>query len=343
MHYDLRRAWGALVRLAVGAVAAALIAAPAVAQTAKAKLSFMYLPVADYAPFFVAKEKGYFDQLGLDVTLVPKDATSETIPLLASGKVVAGGSSWGASVFNAANMGASVSVVAQFARMPTQGKPPARFMISEKLWKEGVRDAGGLKGRRVGVLGAGALTVYFAGLALQQAGLTLDDVQMVNLPMPAFGQAFVNGGIDAGVVFEPFATLFERDAIARPLPSEFANGVEMGFILVNSEFLKTNENAVVRLVAGTMRASRELQAGGWKDPATREFIRKYVKLDTSVIDQIGLAVAAEDAKLDVKSVKAQEAFFQSRGLLAYKGAIDFNRFYRPDIPTKAAALLGAQR
>src|SRR5262245_59272052 len=94
-----------------GLGAAAAVATPIHARSASTKLSFLYLPIADYAPFFVAKEKGYFEQLGLDVDLLPKDATSETIPLIASGKVAAGGSSWSASVFNAASMGATVTVV----------------------------------------------------------------------------------------------------------------------------------------------------------------------------------------------------------------------------------------
>ncbi|MGO4844025.1 ABC transporter substrate-binding protein, partial [Rhizobiaceae sp. 2RAB30] len=63
------------------------------------KLEFLYSPFADYAPFFVAKEFGFFDDFGVEVTLSPKGDTAETIQMLASGNIEAGGATWGASLF----------------------------------------------------------------------------------------------------------------------------------------------------------------------------------------------------------------------------------------------------
>lgn len=306
---------------------------------AKDKVSLMYLPVTDYAPFFVAKEKGYFDALNVDLELLPKDATSETLPLIASGRVTAGGASWSAGVFNAANAGAGVTAVTDFSRVPRNGRSSVHFMISPALAAQGVTSASALKGKRVGVLGVGAFTVYFAALVLKTGGLTLNDVQIVHLTVPTFAQAFANGAIDAGVVFEPFATLFEDKAIAKALPGDFARGTDVGFILVNTDFLKAKENVVVRMIAGFLRAARELQAGGWRDPAIREIIRKYVKLDVAVMARMGVSFLQEDGQIDFASVKEQEAFFRQEGQLAYKTPLDLSTFFRADIASKASAML----
>ncbi|MGD9945163.1 MAG: ABC transporter substrate-binding protein [Burkholderiaceae bacterium] len=328
----------ALIGSALTATTMSLAGFPRIAA-AKDKLSLLYLPVTDYAPFFVAKEKGYFDAYGLDLDLLPKDATAETVPLVASGRVTLGGASWAAGVFNAAAAGSGVTAVAGFARVPARGRSSVHFMVSPALAAKGLGSPKDLKGKRIGVLGAGAFTVYFAAQALQSGGVALNDVQIVHLTMSTLGQAFANGSIDAGVVFEPFATLFEDKNIARIVPGEFARGVDIGFILVNSDFLKAKEDVIVRTTAAYLRAARELQAGGWKNPATQAHILKYVKLDPAVLNRMGVSYIDESGALDMASIQAQEAFFRQAGQLAYSKPIDWAQFYRKDVVAKANALL----
>src|SRR5690606_19495529 len=109
------------------AAAAAAIAAFAIGPVQAAdpvKLTFLYSPFADYAPFFIAKEKGYFAEQGLDVELSSKTGSAETFQLLASANAEAGGATWGAGLFNAINDGATLSIVATIARIPTEGRSP---------------------------------------------------------------------------------------------------------------------------------------------------------------------------------------------------------------------------
>jgi NitT/TauT family transport system substrate-binding protein len=89
------------------------------------KVDFLYSPFADYAPFFVAKELGFFTDFGVDVTLSPKSGTAETIQLLASGNVEAGAATWGAGLFNALDRGATVAIIATSARMPSTVPSPS--------------------------------------------------------------------------------------------------------------------------------------------------------------------------------------------------------------------------
>lgn len=309
------------------------------AAVAQPKMTLMYLPVSDYAPMFVAKEKGYFDALGVDVTLAPKDASSETVPLIAAGRVTAGGLSWAASFFNAAATGSTISVVTQFMRMPQSGRPPAHVMLNQTFADKGLKLAD-MKGRKFGVLGAGAFTVYLAAQALQSVGLKYDDVEIVHLVPPAFGQAFANGAIDAGIVFEPFATQFEEKKIAVPVsPPGFAAGTEYGILGVNTDYLKANEDAVVRMVAGFLYAARELENGGWKDRPTVDMVRKYMRIEPEMFAKMGLGVTDPKGQIALETVKAQEAFFRSRGWLNYKEPLNYDSFMRTDVALKADKLL----
>ncbi|MGB3067733.1 MAG: ABC transporter substrate-binding protein [Ottowia sp.] len=310
---------------------------PAMAQN-KDKVSLLYLPVTDYAPFFVAKEKGYFDDFNINVELLPKDATAETVPMVAGGLVTAGGASWSAGVFNAAAAGSGVVVVADLARVPTKGRSSVHFMLSPAMAQAGTT-VSSLKGKRVGVLGAGAFTEYFAAQVLKAGGLGLPDVQVIHLTVPTFGQAFANGAIDAGVVFEPFATMFEQKNIAKLLPGDYARGTEVGFILVNADFLKAKQDVVVRMLAGYLRAVRHLQDGGWEDAATQALMLKYMKIDASVLNRIGVPTIDRSGAIDLTSVRAQEAFFRQAGKLSYRKPLDWAALYPGEVAAKAAALL----
>lgn len=127
--------------LMVAAAATTIAFSAAVPGWAKVlpKLEFLYSPFADYAPFFVAKELGFFKDFGVDVTLSPKAGTAETIQLLASGNIDAGGATWGASLFNALDRGATVAIVATLARMPDTVPSPSPFMVSQSAWDAGVQ------------------------------------------------------------------------------------------------------------------------------------------------------------------------------------------------------------
>jgi ABC-type nitrate/sulfonate/bicarbonate transport system substrate-binding protein len=321
-------------------LAAALLAlAPqrADAEGGKTKITFLYLPVSDYGPFFVAKEKGYFDEQGLDVSLVSAGGTSKSLPQVVAGHAQASGLSWGASLFNALASGAPLAIVAGFAEVPAKGKPPAALMVSEKAYQGGLRSAQGLKGKRVAVFGPGALAAYLADVALESGGLTLKGVNIVYLPPPAFGQAFTNGSIDAGMVFEPGVSIFEKRKIAHTISAQnYAAGVQEGLILVNADFLKQHEAAVVGLVAGYLKAARELENGGWTSPETAAVFAKYTKLTAPLLKVIGKPHYDPEGKMNMESIRKQEKLLHEQGLLTYKGEMAAGKLFRSDIAAKAA-------
>lgn len=312
----------------------------AAAADEKVKITFLYLSVADYGPFYIAKEKGYFEEQGLDVTLTPAGGTSKSLPQVVAGHAQASGLSWGASLFNALNSGAPLAIVAGFAEVPAKGKPPAALMVSEKGFNGGLRTAKDLKGKKVAVFGPGALAAYFTHLALESAGLGLKDVNIVYLPPPAFGQAFANGSIDAGMVFEPSVSIFEQQKLARTISAEsYAAGVQEGLLLVNADFLKQNEAAVVGLVAAYLKAARELESGGWDKPEIAAIFAKYTKLTAPLLKVIGKPHYDPDGGMKMESIRKQEKLVQDQGLLTYKGEMPADKLFRADIAAKAAARL----
>ncbi len=308
----------------------------------KTQFEFLYSPYADYAPFFIAKELGYFDEFGLDVTLSPKGGTAETIQMLASGNVVAGAATWGAGLFNSINSGATVTIAATLAKMPDTVPSPSPFMISEKAWEEGIREVKDLKGKRVGIPGPGGFGMYSVAKALEKGGLTIDDVEAIYLPPPATAAAFANGGLEAGWSIEPFALQLEKQGLGRRLVEDHTFGTELGFIAFNNDFAEKNEDAVVNFLAAFLKAARQLDNGGWEDDAIMEIVSKYTGTEKETLQGIAYTVRSEDGSIDLASVREQEEFFRSRGALEYEGPIDIESVYRTDLLAKANALLAKQ-
>jgi sulfonate transport system substrate-binding protein len=78
-----------------------------------------------------------------------------------------------------------------------------------------------------------------AVVALQSAGLTLDDVESVNLSPADAAAAFAQGGIDGWVIWDPYYTLAIRDQGARKLTGLDQLGGGASFILANAKFAET--------------------------------------------------------------------------------------------------------
>lgn len=316
-------------------------ALPAFAQD-KPKIEFLYSPFADYAPFFVAEDLGYFDDYGLDVTLSPKGGTAETIQMLASGNVLAGAATWGAGLFNSIHSGATVTIVGTLAKMPDTVPSPSPLMVSQTAWDAGIRSVADLKGKRVGIPGPGGFGMFSVAKALEKGGLTIDDVEAVFLPPPATAAAFANGGLEAGWSIEPFAIQLEKQGLGKRLVEDHTFGTELGFIAFNNDYAAENEEAVVRFLAAFLKAARQLDNGGWKDEAILDIVAKYTGTPKDTLQGIPYTIRSEDGSIDLASVREQEEFFRAQGALAYEGPIDISSVYRTDLIEKANALLAAE-
>jgi len=76
------------------------------------KVKMGYVPVSIFAPVFVAKEKGYFAEQGLDVSLEPFPGGSDPVVLTASGQLDLGIGGAGPAFWNAIAQGLPIKVIA---------------------------------------------------------------------------------------------------------------------------------------------------------------------------------------------------------------------------------------
>ncbi|MBH1966125.1 MAG: ABC transporter substrate-binding protein [Comamonadaceae bacterium] len=300
-------------------------------------ISFMYSPYADYAGFFVAQEKGYFRDAGLKVELISKAGSSgETFQHVSTGNVTAGGASWAAGLFNATKAGTSISITNSVSRIPDSGPNPAPLMVSEK---SGITDAKQLKGKRIGTPGQGGFGIYSIHLALQSVGLTLADVQLVNLSPGDIIPAMANGSVDASWTIEPISSAVKSKNIGREiLDVSYQAGTEIGMVIFNTKFAQDNPDTVAAFVGAYLKAVNELSNGGWQDPEIQKIISKYTDLPVEALKSLALTVPGKDGQINWENVAKQERFFHERKVLEYEGTLDMKSVFRADILEKAVKL-----
>ncbi|MGH2532536.1 MAG: ABC transporter substrate-binding protein [Thermomicrobiales bacterium] len=306
---------------------ASLVASPAADAPAEVptgeltEVTMGYVPVSIFAPVFVALEKGYYAEQGLDVSLEPLPGGSDMVVLTANEQFDAGIGGAGPAFWNALEQGLPLKVIAP-GHM--EGNPVATpLMISTEDCESGaIESVADLEGKKVSVNARGA-TEYWLAEALGTAGLTLDDVDLQTLPFPDAVAALQSGAIDAAMVGEPLATLAEQDGIAVRLLTDFpVQEIQPTLIYANESFLNDNPEAAVGLVTAYLKASRDLTGAGFKDPANLAIIEQYTQVPAALIASAVQPLYAVDGDIDAEGLNKLQQFFRERDQLEYDENLD---------------------
>ena len=298
-----------------------------------------YVAISIYAPIFVAQEKGYFAEQGLEITLEPFAGGPEPVALTANGDLDAATAGAGPAFWNAVAQGLPLTVVAPGH---AEGNPVATpLMISKASCESGaIRSVADLRDKRVAVNARGA-TEYWLGQALATGGLTLADIELQTLDFQTAVAALESGAIDASMVGEPLATKAEQDGIAVRLATDFpVQDVQPTVIVANSDFVRDNPDAVTGLVTAYLKACRDLSGAGFTDPANLAIIEEYTGVPASLVGAAVQPVYAVDGEIDVDGLNKLQAFFREQNQLEYDDDLDPASFVDTRFVDAALAALG---
>ena len=239
-----------------------------------------YVPNVQFAPFYLADQKGYYRDAGLDVTFQNK-IDPDLITLVGQGSVDVGLAD-GTSVIPAVSQGIPLKYVATI-----YGKFPSIVFAKAS---SGIAKPADLKGRKVGIPGRYGSSWIMLQALLQSAGLTPDDLDIVEYPDFGQGAAVIAGAVDAATGFannEPVqleltgeqASVLRVDDIV-PLPG---NG-----LIVSDATLAAKHDAIAAFVAATLRAMEEIAV----DP------QAGIDASVAAVPDLATAPAQQKAVLD---------------------------------------------
>ncbi len=229
-----------------------------------------------YGPFYIARDKGFFEEEGVTIEL----RIMENTPLK-MGALMAG----------------QVDLVASTAdEFPIYMKPgtPVKYFLAVDNSNGGdgvvsnsdIATVGDLKGHKV-AFEEGSVSQFFINALLLEAGLTQDDIEMVNMTATDAGAAFVAGRVDAAVTWEPHLTQGEQTEHGhRLVDSSQKPGLIVDVVAATQSTVDQHGDKLKAFVRGWQRALEFLAenpaegyqimadgVGGWlSDPAEFEAV-----------------------------------------------------------------------
>src|SRR5581483_4364638 len=317
-------------RAAPPAPTSAPAAAPSAAAVAKPALQPLSPPVQvsvgtlgllTDAGIFIALDRGYFAEQGLDVKIEQFDGGTAMVPALAARQIQVGGGGVSAGLINAVQRGIPLKIVADRGQQRA-GFGASALVIRKDLIDGGtVRDARDLKGLTIAVAAAGlsAPEGLFLSGALAPVGLTVKDLNVTEMPFPDMVAALANRSIDGAILVEPFVTrVVEMEAAVRWKGADELTGV----IMYSADFIASQPEAAKRWMVAYVKGIREYM-DAVSGPRNLEPIIPILTNHTTIKDpalyqKIYLAGYDVNGELNVESLNSAQDVWTENGFLESK-------------------------
>lgn len=197
-----------------------------------------------YGPFYIARDKGFFAEEGVDVEF----SIIEQTPMKMG-------------AFNAGQIDLVASTADEFPTYMRDGYPIKYILAVDSssggdgiVSKADIADIAGLKGRTV-AFEEGSVSQFFLNALLMKAGLTQADINSVNMTAADAGVAFVAGRVDAAVTWEPNLSLGAQAPDSKILiTSKEAPGLIVDVVAVTEDTLAARPEEIAGFVRAWQKA-----------------------------------------------------------------------------------------
>lgn len=195
---------------------------------------------------YLAKEKGFFNQNGINVDIVPvtgfedlfkkienKELDIWTITLLDLVIADSKDKEWQAFQLQSFSDGADAILASE----------PLDFTELHKL-----------KGKKIGVE-KGTVGEFFLSIVLKKANLSLDDIETLDIPFDEVPYALESGQIELGVTYEPYITEALSSGANLFIDSSIEKRAVIDVYTANSTYLNENEDTIKNFMRSILQAS----------------------------------------------------------------------------------------
>lgn len=293
-------------------------------KAATVEVGIVQLPI--FAPIYVAQAKGYFEDEGLTVNLQTVKSGSDAIPLASSGKLDVVAAGFSAGMFSAIETGLDIKIVGSMGVSDgNTEKSPTDLVVSKALFDDGtITKVADLKGKKVGAAGGvGGTGAFLTSLALKEAGLGINDVEIVNLGNPDMPTAIKNGSLDAGLISAPFSTIALGDgtgvSLGVPPAGTSGTGVIFGDEFADTESAQKFFNAV-------SKAAKDLQGEARYSDENLKMIAEATDQEVDKLKSVPLYTWLPNLAPLPEQLADMESVWMDAGALEYKTAIPQDQY-----------------
>ncbi|HWE75799.1 MAG TPA: ABC transporter substrate-binding protein [Stellaceae bacterium] len=279
------------------------------------------VPSVPAAAIYLAVEKGYFKDAGLQVDLQNIESSSTAMALLASNRVQAVGGGVAPNYWNALASGLPVILALERASSPLYHDVLIRKDLVGKI-----KTPADLKGRPVAEVSPGSSALYEVGQVLASAGLTLKDIDVKYIPFTQMGTALANGAVDAAFEVPPFGAIVAArgEGVKWIDPENYIKVLPTTFVgyFANTDWIKDNPDAAKKFFAAIVRGSRDFCQAYHHGPNRAEVVDvmfKYkVGTDRDQLDKMDWQARSPNGRFNIPSVLDLQDWFFKEGIIKQK-------------------------
>lgn len=301
------------------------------------QITVAYVPIMKFATMYVAEERGLFDKYGLDVQIERVASGTEAIAFLTEGQIDVGGIAIVTSLWNGWNEGLDLRIIAPGGLEPFEGSPTKLVARTDS----GIESPADLTGRTVAVAGGpGSGGEYLLAKALEPAGLTIFDVNAVNLGNPDMPAAIENGSIDAGIIGSPFADQVIEAGTGFAIAEDFVPGLMTVAFVGSGQFVTERPEAAQRFVLALMEASRMMQGDDYLSDENLAAYLTYTNSTEEALRTGNPVIYDPNQVLPVSGLADVERVHRENGRTEYEEPIDLSNVVVTEFTDAARELLG---
>ncbi len=254
--------------------------------------------------FYVAQQKGYFQEEGLEVEVAGVyNSGPEEMGAFQAGALDIGYVGAAPAILAVANGKANVVAVAQ-------ANLNGSALVASPA--SGARSVSDLKGKKVAVPNVGTVQDFLLRKALSEENLTVHDIQEVYMAPPQMLAALSTSSVDACLVWEPFVSQMVTQGWGRivSLSSDIWEDHPCCLVVAGEEFLREHPDAVDALVRAHQRATAFLQD---HSEEALSLAAEFTGLKVDVVD-MALSHITYKAEIGVGGLREYAQFLTDQGL-----------------------------
>lgn len=287
------------------------------------------LRLGSHAPNYIAYERGYFEDQGLDVEFVFFDAAQPMAVAIASGDVDFGLTAVSGGLINLADRGAVKVIGGSLQEEP--GVDGQRILASKQAYDDGLTGPEKLAGHSYGITQAGSSFHYMASKIAEASGFSSSEITM--RPLQGVGNiigALQSGQIDAWSIVpnlgKPLAASDEIVGIG--WISDYIPDYQVTTVFTATDIANEREELVGRFLDAYSRGVSDHNdalvdkiTDAEEEEAVLRIIAQYISADqpferASKSIRNGAMRINENAKMNVTNLRDQLDWFQREGLVS---------------------------
>jgi NitT/TauT family transport system substrate-binding protein len=307
------------------AIAVLIAAARATAAEPPVPIKVAGVPSISTAGLFVAIDKGYFREAGLDVEFSTIESGSDVQAMLATNRVQVISGALSAAMFNSMAQNLPVKIYYTVATGPS-----FHYLMVRSDLKDAIRTPADLKGRIVAVGGKATGDYYSLGRVLESVGLSMKDIDARTVVFSEMPAALANKALDIALMIPPLTDAMAQKGIAvKWLDVEDVVKVKPMVIAVgqmNTDWVRTHEQAAKGYLTAVLKGTREYCQAfhfGPNRPEIVKLLAKYTAIhDPALIDRIEWGASDPIGSIPRASLEDFEEFDLGQKLISKRLPLD---------------------